>query len=158
MSEVKRQYNIPLRREFLKVPKYRRAKKSISAIRTFLTKHMKSENIKLGEMLNAKIWENGIRNPPHHVLVDVLKTAEGVVYCELQGFDIKIHQKKEAEKPKTLQEKIEEKIDGGKKKVVKKKATSKESDEEKPKKKVVKKATKKVVKKTTEAKAEAKAE
>ncbi|MBT3408201.1 hypothetical protein HN415_05985 [Candidatus Woesearchaeota archaeon] len=140
MAEIKRSYNIPLRREFLKVPKYRRANKSISAIKKFLIKHMKCPNISIGEKLNSKIWQHGIKNPPHHVLVDVLKTVDDKVYCELQGFEIKVYKKKEPEKAKTLKDKIEEKFEGkSKNKVIVKK--SKDAEETKTK-KVVKKIVK----------------
>lgn len=86
-QELKRVYNIPLRKEWLKTPKYKRAKKAVTAVKEFLVKHMKSENIKLGQHLNKKVWARGIKNPPHHVEVNVTKDAEGVVKAELVGFE-----------------------------------------------------------------------
>lgn len=84
---IKRTYNIPLRKEFRKAPNYKRSKKAMTGLITFLQKHMKSEDIKVGPKLNEKIWENGIKNPPHHVEVAVLKTDEGQVRAELVGFE-----------------------------------------------------------------------
>lgn len=144
MAELKRSYNIPLRRQFLKVPKYRRAKKSVSAVKEFLKKHMKAADVKLGTKLNMKIWEHGIRNPPHHVMVDAVKLETGVVHCELKGFDIQLPKKKENKEEKSLKEKLEETVEKKATKKVVKKSTDKEAT-----KKVVKKAAKKATKKTT---------
>ena len=66
---LERTYNIPLRRETLKAPSYRKAKKAITAIREFIGRHMKSGNVAVGKYLNLKVWEHGIKNPPHHVKV-----------------------------------------------------------------------------------------
>ncbi|RMF55840.1 hypothetical protein D6745_00995 [Candidatus Woesearchaeota archaeon] len=91
-------FNIPLRKEFQKSPKYKRAKKAVSAVRMFLRRHMKSENIKIGPHLNEALWKHGIKNPPHHVKVNALKTEDNVVKVELVGFPIE--EKKEEDKKK----------------------------------------------------------
>lgn len=83
---IQRTYNVPLRREFLRSPRYRRAKKAIIALRKFLQKHMKSEDVLIGRKLNELVWLHGIKNPPHHVKVDVVKEDDGRVYAELSGF------------------------------------------------------------------------
>jgi len=83
---IEREYNVPLRREFIKAPKYKRTKSAAHALRRFLQKHMKSEDVLIGKRLNDKLWENGIRNPPHHLKVSVVKEDDGKVYAELSGF------------------------------------------------------------------------
>ena len=113
-------YNIPIRKEFLKAPKYKRAKKAISAVKQFLIKHMKSKNIKLGNKLNQEIWKNGIRNPPHHIKVTA-KKDDDIVTAELLGtetIESKVEDKKttkptkKEEKVKTASvEKINEKVE-----------------------------------------------
>src|SRR3989338_8090895 len=106
MAKIERVYNVPLRDEFIKAPRYRRAKKAVNALRRFLAKHMKSEEIKLGKYLNKKIWERGIKNPPHHVKINVMKDEEGIVTAELVGAPVdkpaeeKKGMKKESEKKK----------------------------------------------------------
>ncbi len=80
---LERQYVIPLRKEFLKVPKYKRAKKATTAVKEFLIKHMKTKTVKIGKFLNESIWKNGIKNPPHHVKVIAKKNSEGIVTVEL---------------------------------------------------------------------------
>lgn len=82
---VERTYNVPLRKGFQKAPKYRRAKKAVNVLKAFLSKHMKSENIKIGKYLNLEIWKRGIKNPPHHVKINVTKDSEDVVKAELAG-------------------------------------------------------------------------
>jgi large subunit ribosomal protein L31e len=107
---TERTYIIPLRKEWLKNPKYKRAKKAIRAIQEFLAKHMKSDNVKIGNNLNLKIWEHGIKNPPHKIKVSVVKEDDGTVKTELFGFkyeEFKVNTKK---KQKTKKEELMEKL------------------------------------------------
>ncbi len=104
---IEREYVIPLRKEFQKTPKYKRAKKTISAVKEFLIKHMKSDNIKLGKYLNLKVWENGIKNPPHKLKVKVEKYDDGLVKAELVGAPVE-KPKQEKNKPAKKTEKPEE--------------------------------------------------
>ena len=99
---VERIYNVPLRKAFQKAPRYKRAKRAINTIKIFLKKHMKSEDIKLGKHLNLKVWEHGIKNPPHHVKINVTKDDKDVVKAELVGFtyEEKLEEKKETKKGK----------------------------------------------------------
>ncbi len=86
---LERVYNIPLRREWLKAPKYKRAKKAVTALREFIIKHMKAEDVKIGKHLNLNIWKHGIKNPPHHIKVRAVKDKKGLVKVELEGVKIK---------------------------------------------------------------------
>ena len=87
---LERTYTIPLRREFSKVPGWRRTKKAVKACKEFLQKHMKSQDVKLSTTLNEKIWNHGGKNPPHHVKVTVTKDSEGIVNAELFGVKKKV--------------------------------------------------------------------
>ena len=133
-DKKERIYTIPLRKEFLKAPKYKRSAKSIRAIKQFLMKHMKTEAASLGNYLNQEIWKNGPKNPPSKVTVKVI-TEEGIAKAEIVGApeEIKEEPKKDSKKKK---ETIEKKY--AKKKEVPK---AKELEE---KKEVKKKVTKKV--------------
>jgi large subunit ribosomal protein L31e len=82
---LERTYNVPLRKEFQKVARWKKTKKAVTALKQFLTKHMKSEDVKLGKEINEKLWQHGIQNPPHHIKVNVQKDSEGVVKAELFG-------------------------------------------------------------------------
>ena len=118
MTEIKRTYNIPLRSWFSKKPKYTRAKVAIRAVKDFLKKHMKSENINLGPKLNEKIWKNGIKNPPHHIKVEVIKNDDGYVTAELFGH--KYISNKVEEKKESFKDRLMNKVSGPEKTIVKK--------------------------------------
>ena len=82
---LERNYNIPLRIATLKSPYYKKAKKAISTVKIFISKHMKTKEVKIGQYLNLKIWEHGMRNPPNLVKVTATKDDKGMVFVELVG-------------------------------------------------------------------------
>lgn len=85
---MEREYIVPLRKEFQKAPKYKRTNRAVRALRDFIARHMKSENVSIGKFLNLKLWENGIRNPPHKVMVKAVKDSEGKVVVELKDLPL----------------------------------------------------------------------
>jgi len=99
---LERTYVIPLRKEYLKVPRWQRTKKAVKAVKQFLQRHMKTEQVKLGKHLNEELWKHGLKNPPHHIKVTVLKDEEGLVRAELFGH--KIETKKEEKRPEAPKE------------------------------------------------------
>lgn len=114
---LERTYNVPLRKEWLKSPRYRRSKKAVTALKEFIVKHMKASNIKIGKHLNEEVWKHGIKNPPHHIKVNAVKDSEGLVKVELFGKpieevakkpEVKEKPKKAEEKPKKEEKKTEE--------------------------------------------------
>ncbi|HII16486.1 TPA: hypothetical protein HA361_01100 [Candidatus Woesearchaeota archaeon] len=82
---LERTYTVPLRKEFMKAPMYRRAKKAMTALREFVARHMKSADVRLGRYVNESVWVRGIKSPPHHVKVDCVKYEDGHVTAELSG-------------------------------------------------------------------------
>ena len=80
-----RTYTIPLRKEFMKVPTWRKTEKAVKAAQEFLLKHFKAEEVKLGKEVNDFIWKHGIKNPPPKVKVTAAKDENGVVHAELFG-------------------------------------------------------------------------
>lgn len=95
---VERTYNVPLRKEYMKAPRWNRTKKAVIALRQFLAKHMKSENVLLSKELNEEMWKHGIQNPPHHVKVNVVKDDKGVVKADLFAVEKPASKKTPAEK------------------------------------------------------------
>jgi len=89
MADIKDEkiFTIPFRDIFLK-SRRRRAKLAIGVVRSFLVRHMKSEEVKIGASINKAVWARGIRKPPRKIKIHALKTAAGV-YAELVGADIK---------------------------------------------------------------------
>lgn len=98
-----RTYTVPLRREYLKTPKWRRAEKAVSTLRSFVERHSKIEDIKIGKWVNESIWKRGAKNPPSRVRVDVKRIAD-IVTVELSELPKKA-------KTKEIPEKVEEKLE-----------------------------------------------
>ncbi len=144
---LERVYVIPLRSEWLKAPRYKRAKKAMRAIKEFLAKHMKVENrdmdkIKIDPWINRAIWMRGIRKPAHKITVKAIKDSEGIVKAEFVGLPPKFKAdeaklKKKIEKAKKKEEeraKEREKKKKEEKKEVKEEKSEEEKIEEKEKK------------------------
>lgn len=112
---ITRTYTIPLRAGYANTPRYKRTNKAVRVLKAFLVKHMKSEDVKIGPQLNNLLWQNGIKNPPSKVTVDVSKDADNVVRAELSGVayvDFKQQEKEQA--PKNLQDKIKKTVEDAK--------------------------------------------
>ncbi|MBN1376857.1 60S ribosomal protein L31 [Candidatus Woesearchaeota archaeon] len=128
-KEIKRTYNVPLRKGFINTPKYKRTKKAVSTLKLFIKKHMKTDNVKIKKELNDHLWKKGIKNPPHHVRVDVIK-KDNIAYVNLEGKSLETEEKKKA--PEGKIEEIKEKLSGAKKKDSKpKKPENKEQKDDK---------------------------
>ncbi len=112
---LERTYVIPLRRETLKVPPFRKANKAMKTIQQFISKHMKSDNVVIGKYLNLNIWKHGAKNPPGKVKVNAAKDDKGKVTVEVFGAPKeapKAEDKKKAAKKEEIKiEKAEEKIE-----------------------------------------------
>jgi large subunit ribosomal protein L31e len=146
-------FTISLREAFAK-GRTQRAQDASRLVRNFLIRHMKSENVKIGNSINEDVWKRGMQKPPRKVRVHAVK-EENIVYAELLGVDIKtpskeeIKKKEEKKKQKkekikeerkerkkmTIQEEIEEEVKGKPKELpeTKKEEKPKELKEEKPK-------------------------
>ncbi len=105
MAEVvlEREYTVGLRRAWLVVPRYKRAKKAVKALKEFIARHMKVENrdvtkVKIDKWLNNEIWFRGARKPPAKIKVKARKYADGTVYVELAEMPEKIKYAREREK------------------------------------------------------------
>src|SRR3989338_8090370 len=95
---LERVYIVPLRKEFQKVASLRRTEKAVKALREFIAKHMKSENVIIGKYANQLLWKNGIKNPPHHVKVTAVKDEKGKVTAELAELSPKAKKKSQRKK------------------------------------------------------------
>jgi len=111
---LERNYNIPLRIATLKSPFHKKAKKAISTVKIFISKHMKTKEVKIGQYLNLKIWEHGMRNPPNLVKVTAAKDDKGIVFVELTGAPKpvpKAEEKKSTKKSESKESKSEGKVE-----------------------------------------------
>ncbi len=71
-------YVIPLG-DAKKAPRQRRTKRSVGIVRDFLRRHMKSEEIKLDQALNCRLWGRGMKHPLPRVRVRAVKQDDGSV-------------------------------------------------------------------------------
>ena len=104
---LERTYNVPLRKEFQKVANWRKTEKAVTALKQFISKHMKSDDVIISRYANLELWKNGIKNPPHHVKISAKKDEKGKVVVELAELPAKA--KRELEKQKTVDKKKEKK-------------------------------------------------
>ena len=141
---LERVYNVPLRKEWLKAPKYKRSKKAVNALKQFISKHMKSDNVKIGKHANLHIWKHGIKNPPHHVKVKAVKDNKGLVNVELEGVKLKDKVPKVLAKARAKWEKKEKKK---KEEEAKKPKEEKQVDKKEEEKKAIEKEELKAIQK-----------
>lgn len=85
---LERNYVVPLRREWLKVPKYKRANKAVKALKEFIARHMKIydrdlRKVKVDVYLNNEIRFRGMRKPLHKIEVKAMKFEDGTVQVKL---------------------------------------------------------------------------
>lgn len=72
---MERVYTIPLR-DVKKAPRTIRAAKAMRYIRSFLQKHMKSDDIIIDASINEKVWERGIQKIPSKIKVKAVKDED----------------------------------------------------------------------------------
>ena len=99
--ELEREYIIPLSRQVMKVPIYRRAEKAVRTIKEFLVRHMKIRDrdlnkIKIDRYLNEFLWARGIRNPITKIKIKAVKEGD-IVKAELSELPVKLKFKKQRE-------------------------------------------------------------
>lgn len=76
-------YNVPLRNNWKKVPKWRRSKRASNHLKDFLLRHTKAKEIKISNFLNEAIWKHGGENPPGKIKVKVTEDKDGIWKAEL---------------------------------------------------------------------------
>ena len=108
----------------MKAANYRKTKKSVSAVREFLQKHMKCENVKIGKYLNLELWKHGRKNPPPKIQVKAIKDKVKikdkeveVVKAELVNAPIEFQKETKKEKAK-VEETKKDKLEVEKKEVL----------------------------------------
>jgi large subunit ribosomal protein L31e len=114
---LEREYTVPLRKGFLKVPLYKRGKKAVKTLKEFIAQHMKIydrdlNKVKIDVTLNNVIRDRGMKRPPAKIKVKAKKFDDGIVKVELAIIPEKIkferlRQEKKNKKVKEVVEKIE---------------------------------------------------
>jgi len=128
---------VPLRKSYIKTPRYKRVPKAIKALKKFVARHMKVRDrdlkkIKIDKYLNEEMWFRGIKKPPHKIKVKAKKLENGNVIVELAELSEKAKWKK-AKEEKLKKEAEKKKEKGEEKKTEEKEKKSEEGEEEKEK-------------------------
>tara|TARA_Y100000310_G_scaffold343264_1_gene450068 strand:+ start:269 stop:847 length:579 start_codon:yes stop_codon:yes gene_type:complete len=109
--ELEREYIVPLRKGWLKVPEYKRANKALKTLKEFIAKHMKIydrdlRKIKVDNLLNNEIRFKGMRKPLSKIKVKAKRFDDGIVRVELVNIPTHVKfEKLREEKKKTELEK-----------------------------------------------------
>jgi len=75
-------YVIPLR-DAKRAPRWKRSNTAIRDIRKYLSRHMKSMDVKLDRTINEHVWDRGSEKPPSRIRVRAMKFDDGQVQAEL---------------------------------------------------------------------------
>lgn len=139
-----RTYTVPLRKEWLKVPRWRRSKRAAAALRAFLLKHTKAKQVKIGKWANESLWASGVKKPPTRVIVTV-KREKDIARAELATLPSRAKRlaaeakaRAEARKKKETERKAKEAEDKKKQKEYKKKKDEEKKELEEAKEKKAK--------------------
>lgn len=111
---LEREYIVPLRSGWQKVPEYKRANKAIKTLKEFMVQHMKIydrdlRKIKVDNVLNNEIRFRGMRKPPARIKVLAKKYDNDTVIVEL--VDIPAHIKFARLRHEKISSAIEKKIE-----------------------------------------------
>lgn len=106
MAKFDREYVIPLN-VALKAPRTSKTVRAVRAIRDFVIRHAKADEVIMGTSLNESVWKTGIASPPKRVRVHILKDDKtNIAYVDLPGVPIIIPSEEEkAAKEKEKEEK-----------------------------------------------------
>lgn len=110
-QELERIYTIPLRK--VKAgSRNKAANRAVREVRTFLSKHMKSDDIWLDDGINETIWARGMYQVPSKIRVRAVKFVDGVVEVSLpeeeQSTSIRAQLKEERESKTPILPTVEE--------------------------------------------------
>jgi large subunit ribosomal protein L31e len=81
-NELERIYTIPLR-DVKHGSRNKMANRAVREVRSFLNRHMKSEDIWIDDAVNRAIWANGMYKVPSKIRVRAVKFEDGVVEVSL---------------------------------------------------------------------------
>ncbi|MFA6490081.1 MAG: 50S ribosomal protein L31e [Candidatus Micrarchaeia archaeon] len=109
MANLERIYTIPMAKAYDYI-RTKRARRAIKVIREFALRHMKAEDAKISEGVNAAIFRNGMQKPPRRIKVRIVKGEDGVAKVWLIGEEEKIKEtaKKKEDAKKAAEKKLTE--------------------------------------------------
>ncbi len=82
---LERVYTVPLRSKVKQVPRPKRSKRAIQAIREHVARHMKADedDVWIDNPVNEALWAQGRSSPPARLRVRAIQFEDGVVEVSL---------------------------------------------------------------------------
>jgi large subunit ribosomal protein L31e len=109
-TPVERVYTIPLRKGRSNTPAGKKANRSVNDVKRFVSRHLKTDDVRISTRLNALIWKRGNSKPPARVKVKV-SVKEGIATARLSD-EIVLEKKKEKKpEPKNKIEELKQKAE-----------------------------------------------
>ena len=106
-------YTINIRKAISKAPRWEKSKRGIAVVKSFLKRHMKGDEVKIGKSITEEIWKKGNQNPPKSIRIHAILTEDEdkgkVVKAELLGVPFPEEKEKKKEKKKEEKPKEEKK-------------------------------------------------
>jgi len=102
-------YTINIRKDISKAPRWEKSKRSVIAVKNFLKRHMKGDDVKIGKSITEEIWKRGNQTPPKSIRIHAVLTEDEkgkIIKAELLG--VPFPEEKEKKKEKKKEEKKEE--------------------------------------------------
>ena len=101
-------FTIPLRDAYRKAHN-KRVPYAARLVRAYLKSHMKADEVKIGQHLNAELWSRSISKPPRRIRVKAFK-EDGIVKAELMGHDYVDFKAQPKKERKDMKEKLLERL------------------------------------------------
>ena len=70
---LERIYTVNLRKDFIKVGRWRRVPRAVRYLREFVKRHMKVEEVKIDTKLNEYLWVRSRQKPPAKLRIKIVK-------------------------------------------------------------------------------------
>lgn len=82
---TERVYTIPIRKATKRVPRPKRGKRAIKAVREHVARHMKADedDVWIDNPINELVWGQGNEKPPARLRVRAIRFEDGVVEVSL---------------------------------------------------------------------------
>ena len=62
-----------------KIPRTKRTPRAMRHLRSFIQRHLRSENIVITPEVNEFMWTRGIQHPPRRIRIRAVKTEDDIV-------------------------------------------------------------------------------
>ncbi len=71
-------YTVPFRKAWI-TPRHKRTPRTVRMLRSFVSRHMKAEEVSISNEVNEFIWSRSIKKPPRKLRIRAVKDKEGRV-------------------------------------------------------------------------------